>query len=247
MRKRRSVVDAVAGHRDNVALGLEPFDFRGLLVGKDFGTDFIDRKTPRNGKCRRAAIAGHHDHAQSVVLEVANCAGGRFLHRIGNPEQAGRLAVDHDEDNGLPIAAQTFGSVCQRVRLDVVLCQKSRATHCHNVPANSTLDSHAGLRLNCLSPAEREPLRTGALGDRCGQRMLTALLEAGSQSKPLGFIAAGSRNNRDDPRLALGKRASLVNHKSVNALQDLERLGVLDQNACGRSAAGGHHDRHRRR
>ena len=54
-------------------------------------------------------------------------------------------------------------------------------------------------------------------------------------------------HERGQPRLALRQRAGLVDDERVDLLEDLERLGVLDEDARRRAAARAHHDRHRRR
>ena len=56
--QRRGVVDPVAGHGDDAALGLEPLDLLGLLVGEHLGADLVEpeprarRPRPTCG-CRR--------------------------------------------------------------------------------------------------------------------------------------------------------------------------------------------------
>ena len=54
------------------ALGLEPLDLVGLLVGQDFGADLVEPEPARDGLGRRAVVAGEHDQAEALV-----CAGRR--------------------------------------------------------------------------------------------------------------------------------------------------------------------------
>ena len=99
---------------------------------------------------------------------------------------------------------------------------------------------------NALAAERVEPLFPGGPDDGGGQRMLARLFEAGGQAEQLGFIEPGGGHNRNDPRLALGERAGLVDDQGIDPLEDLERFGVLDQHARGGAAAGADHDRHRR-
>ena len=50
----------------------------------------------------------------------------------------------------------------------------------------------------------------------------------------------------DERGLALGQRAGLVDDDRVDLLQHFQRLGVAEQHAQLRAAAGADHDRHRR-
>ena len=64
--------------------------------------------------------------------------------------------------------------------------------------------------------------------------MLARLLEAGGQPEQLRFVLAGHGHDRDHPGLSLGERAGLVDDQRIDPLEDLERLGVLDQHAGAR-------------
>ena len=46
LRQRRRVVDPVARHRDDAALGLEPLDDSRLLLGQHLGLDLVDAERP---------------------------------------------------------------------------------------------------------------------------------------------------------------------------------------------------------
>ena len=77
--QRRRVVDAVAGHGDDAALGLEPLDLLGLLVGEDLGADLVEPEPARDGLGRRAIVAGEHDEPEALAR------GGRRSPRPPTP------------------------------------------------------------------------------------------------------------------------------------------------------------------
>ena len=77
--------------------------------------------------------------------------------------------------------------------------------------------------------------------------MFAAAFEAGGEPQQL-FLADGpGRGDADQLWLAQGQGPGLVDDERVDFLHQLERLGVLDQNAGTRAAPGADHDRHRRR
>ena len=108
--KRRRVVDAVTGHGDDASLGLETLDFLGLLVGKHFGAYLIQPEPARDGLGRRAVVAGEHDDAKTLFPQVVDRAGCRIFERIRDPEQAGRMAVDRNENHRLAVSVQGLGT-----------------------------------------------------------------------------------------------------------------------------------------
>ena len=55
---------------------------------------------------RGAVVAGQHDDGDAVGLERRERLRGVVLHRIGDGDDAGELAVDGDEDRGRAFAAK---------------------------------------------------------------------------------------------------------------------------------------------
>ena len=95
LRQRRGVVDAVAGHRDDPALGLQPPHH--VAVSGPAAPRRSPRRCPAGARPRAAVIcvvAGQHDDPQPVGVQQPDRFGGRGLDRIGDGEQAGGRAVD---------------------------------------------------------------------------------------------------------------------------------------------------------
>ena len=61
------------------------------------------------------------------------------------------------------------------------------------------------------------------------QRMFAAALKTGRKTQQLVFIRSRSRRYGNQFRLALGKRAGLIDNQSVDFPQELNRLGVSEQ------------------
>src|SRR6516165_1257301 len=77
--------------------------------------------------------------------------------------------------------------------------------------------------------------------------MLAAALKTSDQPQQLIVVRAADRGDANQARLPLGQGASLVDNERIDLLHQLERFGVLDENADAGAAPGAHHDRHRRR
>ena len=68
LRERRGVVDAVACHRDDAPLRLEPLHDLRLLIGQHLGHDLVDRELPRDRFGGRSAVAREHDDAEALTV-----------------------------------------------------------------------------------------------------------------------------------------------------------------------------------
>ena len=112
-RKRRGVVDAVAGHRDDPPGLLQLGDDRALLIGQHFRLDLGDAEAPRDGICRRPVVAGQHDDLDAISRQRLQRIRRRRFHGVGDGEQSGQFAVDRHVDHGRAVAAQTLGLIVQ--------------------------------------------------------------------------------------------------------------------------------------
>ena len=68
--------------------------------------DFVDAELARHRFGRRLAVAGQHDDANAVVVQLANRLGRRRLDRIGHADQTRQLFFDGDEHHRLALGAQ---------------------------------------------------------------------------------------------------------------------------------------------
>ena len=66
LRQRGRVVDAIAGHGDDVAFATcSRLTTSRFLIGQHFGMDFVDAQLARHGFGGGAAVAGEHHDAQT--------------------------------------------------------------------------------------------------------------------------------------------------------------------------------------
>jgi hypothetical protein len=83
-------------------------------------------------------------------------------------------------------------------------------------------------------------------GDDCGpEGVFTPPLETCREAKQGLLILPPSRDHGHQAGFSLGERPGLVHHECIDLLQDLERLGVLHQDARHGPTAGGDHNGHR--
>ena len=93
-----------------------------------------------------------------------------------------------------------------------------------------------------VSPRSSAPLTMAAAsGCSLPRSRLATRRSSSSSSMPADALTPTRR------RLAFGQGAGLVDDQRVDLLHQLERLGILDEHAGARAAAGADHDRHRRR
>ena len=96
------VVDAVADHRHDPALGLQPLDDVDLVGGQDLG-DHVAASMPTSRGDRaggRRVVAGEQHRAQAEVAQLGDRLGGGRLDRVGDDEHAAGRAVPADRDGG---------------------------------------------------------------------------------------------------------------------------------------------------
>ena len=104
LRKRRGIVDAVAGHRHEVAAPLQVGNHVALVGRQDLGSHVVDSKAPRDGLGGGPVVAGEHHQAQALFLQPADGIGRRRPNRIRDGDETSDPAVDGDEEHGLTVA-----------------------------------------------------------------------------------------------------------------------------------------------
>ena len=200
---------------------------------------------------RRAAVAREHDDADARRHgATASASGRRLLDRVGDGRRApaGRPSTATNTTvcpsrRRLPRPARRDrpGSTPER-------SEELRVAERDRRPSTLPATPCPGHRLGSPPPARSaSPRSARRRDDGRRERMLAPPLEARGQAQELGLVVARQGHDGDEPRLALGERARLVDDERVDLLQHLERLGVLDEHARRRAAPGADHDRHRRR
>ena len=83
-RQRGGIVDTVTGHGDNGAGGLQFANDAVFVLRRHVGMHLVDADLPRDRFGGAAAVAGEHDHPDSLVVEGPDGLGGGRLDRIGH-------------------------------------------------------------------------------------------------------------------------------------------------------------------
>ena len=130
-RERRGVVDAVAGHGDDMALALQPGDRLRLAFGRDSGLEGVDAEPGCDRRGGRAVVAGQHHDMEALGLERRERFGGARLDRIGDGDQRRDRAVDRDVDDGRAVPPQRLGFCRQGGRVSAAFGKERLGTDRH--------------------------------------------------------------------------------------------------------------------
>ena len=220
----RRVVDAVARHRHAPSLPLKLADDLPFLRRQDLGAHLVDAQPPCHRLRRRPAVAGQHDDAQPVGMDRVNrVRGGRF-DRIGNGDHAGRPAVDRHEHHGLAVSAERVCGRIEHATVDAAIAKQRHVSEHDGSPVDRPHDSLSSHRLKVGGRRNRDVPVAGASDNGCRQWMLTALLEAGGQTKHFVLGESGDGLNANEARTSFRQRSCLVDDESIDALQSARAL-----------------------
>ena len=196
----------------------------GTLVGRlHVGAHIVDPQTRGDGGTGHTIIAGDHHETQAVLLQQPDSFGGRRANRVGDGDQTRGAIVHRHEQDGLPFLPPRVGASGERARIDAPRPQHLEVAEVDACASDARGHAAARRRREILGAWHRNRTRHRRFDDRRGDRMLAASLES-----------------------SFGERAGLVDDQRVDAAEELERFGVLDQHAGSGALAGADHDRHRR-
>ena len=99
--QRRSIVNAVAGHRDQSTCVLQLFDDFGFLFRQHFRFDPVYPELPGHGVGRCPVVSSQHDHFYAGFVQRFQGFRCRCLDGIGDTDEPCELAVGRDEHDGL--------------------------------------------------------------------------------------------------------------------------------------------------
>ena len=249
LRQRRRVVDAVAGHRDDRC--------RGLKLAAPPAPSGRAGPRRRSRRCRAGAPTASAVVRLSPVSITTRMPSARSASSAAAaPSLTGSATVRSPA--ALPSTATNMTiwpsrRSSSRARVEVARVDRRAPQRARRLPTATRLPSTAPLtpfpvcEANAegsarLSPRSAAPATMAAAS---GCSLARSRLAARRSSSSSAMPASG--DDLGEPRLALGQGAGLVDDQGVDLLHQLERLGVLDEHAGARTAAGPDHDRHRRR
>ena len=158
----------------------------------------------------------------------------------GRPSTATNIAVRPSARSVSARAASGAGSTPAEAIIAALPSATRRPETTPRTP--SPVTASKSVAASTGAPRLRAPATT-ASASGCSEARSSA---AASPSR-LRSSKPGSRLDVGQRRPPLGQRPRLVDHQRVDPGEALQRLGVADEHARPRTAAGGRHDRHRRR
>src|SRR6266851_5449500 len=106
------------------------------------------------------------------------------------------------------------------------------------MPVNPAADALAGDGHEISGGRNLNITCDGGSHDRAGERVLAPPLDCRRQPKQLCLARSRAALDKGDLGTAFGQRSGLVEDERVDASEEFERLGVLDENARLRALAG---------
>ena len=193
----------------------------------------------RDGRGRRAAVAGEHDDPNPFGVEQRE-SPRRVLSLIGSatPTRPAGSTVDRHEHHGLALATQRLGAFGERTQVRRRGSPSARGCRAPR-PARRRVPSR-------LCPSSTRSLRPPRAWAPRASRRRRSPPPAGVRSRARGsprgaasvaLVDAFGGGDAHEPRLALGQRAGLVDDQRVDLAQHLDRLGVLEEDAHRRALA----------
>ena len=247
--QRRRVVDAVADHRDRLALRLQRADLGRLLL----------RAAPRPARgrgcptCRamasavRAVVAGQHPDLEAQRPQLRDRLARLRLERVGDGDQRRRAAVDrHVHRRGAARgdrlrrrqAVQSTPSArvgAPVAEHDLARPRRSRCMPCPAIASNAV--GRGTVEPALAAAARRSPRRAGA------REPTSAAAASRSSSSSVRPSAGRTPVTAGLPRVSVPVLSSTI--VSIRA-RLLQRLAAADQDAVLGRLAGADHDRGRR-
>ena len=219
LRERGRVVDAVADHRDDAALGLQAADDVGLVGGQHLGDDLVDADLGGDGaggrlRCRRSAAPGRSPSAFSDATASAE----RRLDGVGDDEDGGRAARPSRRRSRSARAPRRRGGR-RRARAAGASPSRPAAPGRPTISAwpSTTPSTPRPSRLAKPSTAGSAPCGGRGLGDGPGDRVLGGVLERADEPQRLVAVDAVGDGDLDEAHPAGGDGAGLVEHDRVDA------------------------------
>ena len=244
LRQRGRVVDAIAGHGDDVSFLLQALHDLRLLVRQYFSFKIVDAQLTGDCFCSGAAIAGEHHNPNALRLELVDGLGSRWFDRVSDSDQAGRGTIDSYKDSCLPGAAEIIGFLGKFARGYTKFFKKLFVPSGNSLALHVSNNALARQITKATSIDKRKSILLRGRNDRGPQRVLTSPLQTCDQPDQFDVSLSRQSGNRHNFRLALGERARLIDYQRVHFFQDFEGFGILDQNTGGSPASCAHHDGH---
>lgn len=206
------VVDAVADHGHNLAVGLQVGDDGGFIGRQDVGDDGVDTDLSGDGVGDGLVVAGQQDgrHTQCGEPGDGVCAGG--FDRIGDRLDRMGAAVPGDEYGGL--SGVFGGGLCLvEVRVihgDAVFGQQRRTPDGDHTSLDQTAHASTFEVAEVVDLVELSDFGGCTSSDGGRDGVLGGILHRPREGEHVGASGGGGGGDLDECHLARGDRAGFV-------------------------------------
>ena len=193
------VVDAVADHGDDVAVGLEAPDDLDLVAGEDLGDDGVDADVVGDVSGGSFVVAGEQDGGEAQSSELADRCGAGGLDGVGDDDRRADGTVPADEHGGVAeVLGGRLGGCEFGGEGHGPVGEEPFAAGDHAVPVDDALDAEAFEVGEAVDGGECADLLAGAGGDGLGDGVLGSVLEGAGEAEDLVGVDAvdGDRRRR---------------------------------------------------
>lgn len=208
------IIEAVADHDNNVALGLEFGDGGEFGIGLDAGDDLVDTGLLGDGESGGEGVAGEHEDAEALGAEFGDSGGGIGLDGIGKGEGA------EEEASGEEVYGAGGRAGAEGIRAAL----------------EDAFDADAGEGEKAGDGEEGETAVAGGGDDGAGEGMFAEAFEAGGEAEDL-VLGLG---DGEELGLAGGDGTGFIEDDDGGGGEAFEGGAAADEDAlaCGMTGGG---------
>ena len=213
--KGRGIVDTIA-HHSYLAVLLKFADNAFLAIRKDTGNDIVHTGLSADGSGCPLIISGQHNHTDTHILKFTDSLSAVLLHGICNGNDACQFAIFCEKHRCLALFSQCFRLLQKRLGHFCLCFNKCIITACQSDAISDSCQTIARKGFKFRNFFYIHLLFISVLQNCFRQRMFTALLKAGCQSKQCFFCHALSRHHICNHRFSISNRTCLIQGNNLN-------------------------------
>lgn len=201
----RGVVDAVADHRDPLALRLQLPDLAGLALGQHLSRHVRDAGLPGDHGGGVGVVAGEHVHFQAEPLQSRDCRCRSGLNGVSDGKHASGSTIDRDVYGGLTIVSLRLGGGPQLAEVGADVAEQQVSSHQDRASLDLAADSASGDQSEVLYRRQGQASSLSGGDDRRREGVLGAGFEGRHKLAHLLLHPARYGDPVGPHRLALGQ------------------------------------------
>ena len=244
--KRRSVVDAIADHRDAPDLLQAAHDVR-LAVWQNARDHLVNACRLPDRLCRARIVARNHHDADAHFAQFRDRFGAVVLHRVRDRHHAQNRAVAAEQQGRFALAGELFRRRKQRFRHVALPLHVLHAAAKEQRTIALRRQTVAGQRGEIRHILRLPPFIQRVLHNRFRQRMLRGRFQRQRRVQQFVFADAVRRKHIRHAHLAARNCAGFVQRDNLHLAGLLQRSRRLEQDAILCANAVADHNRDGRR